>query len=365
MEAIIGVYTYFTKLHFLDLKKYFHHEYFRDDFDYMLIKTKKGIVKISQDGLVYVRATVNPEDIIELEHWFRKEILVHFLKFDQKDSYFTHLLMKKKTTIILLEPEDPKKIFHMLDRDYDYRYKHKNCIKDYGEGLSCFRNIKYKKKELDEFLEYELIFSDYQNLVKYLFFYNHHIIDKAALLRKRETIRFKEIPRIINDLIDRRRETASVYKKITQLDDFIIQREEKCTIKNILKEMKLDDFHEMVRLNNYLRDQFDLTLNYIASTIDLTEFIYKDNEQKELNILQVIFAIGTIAAIVSLGAMPGAKFFFEISDGTIAGEMISFDTSTLVYWTLISVVIGVILFWILNYVFLYTKKLRIIRLKRK
>jgi uncharacterized membrane protein YjfL (UPF0719 family) len=97
----------------------------------------------------------------------------------------------------------------------------------------------------------------------------------------------------------------------------------------------------------------------------LVQFLYKENEQKEFNILQVIFAIGTIATIVSLGAMPGAKIFMNIIDNQIVGEVVSFNFITLILWTFVSVLVGVIMFVLLNYLFLSAKKLKIVELIKK
>ena len=372
MEIIVGFYTFITKLHFIELKENLRKEgvkfaYFREAFDYLLIDSKKGKVKITQDGLVYIRSKGTLKDVDSLFVWLKENVFKYLEEVvDENHAFFMKLILKTKPSVILINPaEKTEKIYETFKRKLDYSLKTPKLHKTYGEGLIVFNKVKYSQQQLADLIEYQLIFSEYQNLVRYLLNYNRNIMDEMTELRHKESIRFRELPKTINHLIDKRRETNILLKKITQLDDFLSQRGDLCPIKNVLKQVHLNEFSEMVRLNNYLRDDFQLSKGYISSTVELTDFTLRENEQRELNILQVIFAIGTIAAIVSLGAMPGARLFFRIIGDTVVGEMVSFNLKDLMFWTIISVVIGLILFVIMNFIFQYTKRLRIVKLVKK
>lgn len=361
-EMVIGVYTYLTKLHFLELKERLAHTYIRDDFDRIIVTTPEGEVTIAQDGLIYLRTERPVEELERLERWLKENVLRDIAELEGKESSFTRILLASRPTVILLEPgPEIKELYRRLSRKYDYEIASPHLTKTYGEGLITYRDIALHGERLRHLIEYQLLLAEYQDLARELLHHNERIDKEIKRLRQREEIRYRELPEIINVLMDRRQEVNGILKKVEQLDDFLEQRGERCRIRDLLEALKLHDFTEMVRLNNYVRDQFDLTMRYIASTIELSEFVYKENEQKELNILQVIFAIGTIATIVSLGAMPGAQLFLTISGDAVSGEIVSFDGQTLLVWTVISVVIGLLLFLALNYLFLYAKKVRIIK----
>jgi len=363
MEIIIGGYIYITKLHFIHLKNKIKHKYFRQDFDYIIAKTDMGELSFYQDGLVLLKFDGEFSDIEKREKWLKKFILENIEISNSHHSDFLNTLFSKKLSIVIINPKgDIKELYKKANKKFDYEIKSKKIIKTYGEGLITYRDIKLSKSQLDNLIIYQTIFSEFHNTIRLLLTKNQEISDEVELLRKQEELKFKEIPQLIDKLIEKRRFLKIFQKKIMQFDDFILQREHSCPIIKILKDIKLNDFKELIRLSYYLKDELDTTITAIDSTIELTQFRYNENSQKEMNILQVIFAVGTIATIVGLGAMPGAKIFLTMSGSEITGKLISFNMQDLVIWTIISISAGIIVFGILNYVFLYTKKVRIVKL---
>jgi len=369
MELIIGTYVYLTKIHLLDLKHKLKQkfEYTRADFDYILIKKdSKTTIKIAQDGLIYIKTKEDLNKINELYSWLKKNVISKLSSNSEASSFFKNAVYEKKPTIIITNPQGPiKKIYKKLGRSHDYTFKGKYLTKDYGRGLAIYSKIKLNKSKLNELVENQIILADYQKLTKILLVHNKKIEQEVKKLRKQKKLTYKDLPLIIDELLEKKRLIISTLQKINQLDDFLNERLDECNILNVLEDLKLNDFKEMVGLNNYIKDQFNMTKEYISSTLDLIGFIYNENEQKEMNILQVIFAIGTIATIVGLGAMPGAKIILKMTDNGAVGEIISFSTKDLLFWTVMSVVIGIGLFMVLNYVFTYAKKLKIVNLIKK
>lgn len=371
MEVIIGEYVYMTKIHLIAFKSKLkdNYEYFRDNFDYIIIKKGDATIKIAQDGLIYIKKNIkNLSEINHLQTWLNDHIISRIPILDKEDPFYTNILQanKDKRTVIIVKPTlDVQHIYKTINRNHDYKFKTKNITKNSGDSLILFSNIKLDEKELENLLEQQIIFSSYQNLVKSFINYNKNVWIEVTKLRKQEKMNFKELNNIIYHLIDKKRKIDVILKKLNRLEDSFILRKNKCEIIDILESLKLNDFDEMVVLNKNIRSQFEMTRHYISSTIELITFIYRENEQKELNILQVIFAIGAIGTIVSLGAMPGAKLFLSMTDNQIVGELISFDTQTLIIWTLISVGIAIFLFLVLNYVFMSAKKLKIINWVKK
>lgn len=363
MEVIIGVHVYFTKLHFLDLKRKFEHEYIPDIYHSIFIKTEWGTIKITRDGLIYLRTKIMIEDINKVYSWIKSNVLSQISSFDEEDTFFMNFLLKEKPSIIVFDPiEQVPEVYEKLGRKCDYTVKTKKLTKSVGQGLVIYKNAKYSDSEMKDLLEYQLLMSEYQTLIQDLLLYNKGLSKEISALRKKQKLRYKELPNIINTLVDRKREISFMLKKVGQLGEFIKERLEKCKIVDILEDTKSNNLPEMIRLNGYLKDQFEINQDYIVHTIELAQFIYRENEQKELNILQILFATSAIAAIMSLGAMPGARLFMNIGGEEVVGEIVAFSIRELITWTFISIVIGVFLFIFLNFVFLYAKKTRLVHL---
>ncbi|MFT4309884.1 MAG: hypothetical protein ACMXYL_05355 [Candidatus Woesearchaeota archaeon] len=366
-RLIVGTYCFLTKIHLIDLKGKLEmkYSYVRNHFDHIIIDYNKNTkIKIAQDGLVYLDTTDFTKTPLEWYNILREGVLKKVVMEDDELS-FRQMILKKEPVIIVITDSFDKKIFESTGRKYDYTMKASYGTKHYGQGLVVFEKMKLTKLKTEELIETQLFFADYQEFARRLLEYNQAIWDEVSNVRMREQLRFKDIPNMINDLVEYKRVIGTAISHIQLIDHFLERRKTYCNIRKELDELKLYDYDELKVLNKYVKSQFYSTKEHIMSTVRLTEDLYKENEQKEFNILQVIFAVGTIAAIVSLGAMPGARLYMEITGNTVAGEMISFNTPDLIFWTIISISIGIFLFVLLNYFFLSAKKLRIVSLFKK
>lgn len=369
MEILIGEYCYLTKIHLLALKEKleFEYKYVRDDFDYIFItKDKDTTIKITQDGLISLRTKGEVEDVPDLIRWLEENILRKIKLLDGEDEFYENLLVDEKHSIILINPkENIQKIYGTLGRKYDYNIKTKLIEKNYGDGLVIYNNIKISKQELYSLIEYQILFGEYQNLMREILKYNRNMWHVISQIRKKETLKIKDLPTIIDELLDKKRKNTFILKRVMQIKDFISQRKEKCQIIGILKTIKMDDFGEMIRLNNYVTDQFSMTNEYILSTMNLIEYVYKENEQIQMNILQIIFAIGTIASLINLSQISNDTMILHTAQGNIVADLITYDFNDMIVLTIVSVVIGIVLYALINFFFMYKRKLNISTLLEK
>jgi hypothetical protein len=371
MQVYIGFHVFNTKLHLIELKQKlpYSFKYIRDDFDHIIVDFKGKEVTITQDGLLYLKTTIQKvSELKKLEKSLYNEFVKELNYLDDESFLFMNVLDQDASFVIITGKKDIDFIFDEYGKQKDYTINSKYFTKSYGGGLAVINNLKKRNLSnsvLKEYIETQILFSETQNLIKSLIEYNRVLWDEISVLRKKENLLFKDLPLIIDNLFEHKRKTSLIISRVETLSFFIDEREHKCKIFKLLDSIKLNDFREMRHLILYVKHQFSMTRSYTTSTIDLVQFLYKENEQKEFNILQVIFAIGTISTIVSLGAMPGAKIFMNIIDNQIVGEVVSFNFITLILWTLISVLVGVIMFIFLNYVFLSAKKLKIVELIKK
>jgi len=360
MKVIIGIYAFLTKLHLIELKQKLDvpFTYIRSDFDHIIIDIDDNSkAYVYQDGLCYIETNSYNEKKFWV-NWIKKNIFSKMLELND-DPFYQEILSKKDYSMIVINSK--KDVFKELNLEKDYAISSKNIVKSYGSGLAVFESTLTQKK-LSELVQIQLIFQDYQTLIREMLNYNKSNWNEVYQLRSKKKYFYKDLPLLINKLFEQKRLFGSLLSGIGKLDDFIVLRESKTSISSLLNVLKLNDFNEMKALNNYVHDQLVMTKEYIDSSINLINFLYKENEQKEFNILQVIFAIGTIASLIALGAMPGSKISLFQTNSGFEGNLISFDRSDLFFWSIVSIVSGIAIFMILNFLFLHAKKFRIVTL---
>ncbi len=339
MRIVVGMYLYLTKVALLDLKSKLEmpYTYVRDYYDSIVLNPDKtSTLKMTQDGLVYLSFQGQIEDIPKWYDWIKKEIVSKIELLDEEDIFYQTLLNEKPPTIIILpgkEKLDTVDAFRKANRKFDYEIKTPKVHKEYGDGLVIFRNTKISEQDINSLIEHQIILADYQNLARRLLKYNKGYWESISEIRRKEKYVYKDLPELTDSLMDKRHNIDSVIHRIKQLDDTLESRNSRCFIKNILAPLKMDDYTEMIGLNNYLIDQFEMTKDYVSSTVELIHMLYQENEQKEFNILQVIFAIGTIASLVGLAGISDDEFVITQSGNQIIGQMFTFDVQSLIFWT--------------------------------
>ncbi|MCF7861009.1 hypothetical protein K9M79_02095 [Candidatus Woesearchaeota archaeon] len=385
-KIIVGRLFFLTKIHLLKIKKHLREEgftvkYIRDDFDFIEIIHNKVKYIVTQDGLVYgIRnLTKIVDNVAELNHFIIEVIYKDILQMHVLDTLLIRKLVKKVPEVLIFDSSmnDQKAdgLFKSLGRNHDYTIsitKPFRIKKYYGNGLAVFKYVfksLQRNRKLKTLLESQIVLSDYQNIIPYLVSEYHDIWRQVTDVRNKSQLRMKELPQLIDQLLEAERQIKHTMSQLQQFDNFIAERQ-RIVIQNkdetILKNLKLFDFDEMINLNDYVNEQWIMARDYVHSTLTLIDTIYKENSQKEMTLLQVIFAVGTIATIVSLGAMPGARFFFTdpLTNKAVAGQLIAFSLPDLARWSMISIAIGIASFYIVNKFYMNSKKLKIVNLIR-
>jgi hypothetical protein len=381
-KVVVGRLFFLTKIHLLKIKKQLRNEgykvtYFRDDFDYIEIIHDKVKYVVTQDGLIYgIKNVINiVDDVAKLNHFIIEVIYKDILQMHILDTLLIRKLTNKDPEVLIFNPRaevgQVKKLFKSLGRNFDYTISTKkpfSIIKYYGSGLAVFNySFSQKNSKLKTLFESQIVLSDYQNIIPFLVSEYHDIWGQVSDVRNKSQLRMKELPSLIDKLLEAERQIRHTMSQLQQFDNFLSERQ-RIALQNkdetILKNLKMFDFEEMINLNDYVNEQWVMAKDYVHSTLTLIDTIYKENSQKEITLLQVIFAVGTIATIVSLGAMPGARFFFTdpLTDSTVAGRIVAFSLPDLAWWAFISIGIGIVSFYVVNKFYMNSKKLKIVNL---
>jgi len=123
-----------------------------------------------------------------------------------------------------------------------------------------------------------------------------------------------------------------------------------------------DELISLGAAHDYQADLWKMTEGYASSTQNLITLLYQENEQRELNTLQVIFIIGVISSLLTLGAMPTSSLILSDATGAevMRGEIMHFDLVALLKFGAVAFGLSTLLYLLLHYVFTRFKKFRVV-----
>jgi hypothetical protein len=99
-----------------------------------------------------------------------------------------------------------------------------------------------------------------------------------------------------------------------------------------LHSLKIYRFDKLRSATNYIDRLWTMLVDYLASTTEITGFVYQENLQQEIELQQFIFLLGALAAFMTLGAMPGSTLSLSGADGQLLaiGNIAAFSFMDLV-----------------------------------
>lgn len=225
--------------------------------------------------------------------------------------------------------------------------------------------VKESQKTLPSFslFEYVVFFEEYKQFFEIALRAHRSLWSAVSKIRDKNEIRYKDLPNIRDTLLDIQRDIIFIKSRLNQLDGYMRARE-KLASKQVLMELKKVKEYNFETLRNakeYFKELFDMTEKHANTTLDLVSSLYRENEQKELTTLQIIFIVGVVASIISLGAMPGSNIIITDTSGNMvySAQLSSFDFKQLVYFGSITLLGGAIVFYLLHFIFKSAKRFKL------
>jgi len=230
-----------------------------------------------------------------------------------------------------------------------------------GMERNYFENVKNFK-----IIEFEIMLNDYESFMQKALDTHRTLWDEVNDIRSKERVFFKDLPKLRDTLMDVKKDISFIASRIKQMKTFISFRKSYSSKETMsqLKKRKILDFNALMDMGDYIQELIAMTENYVDTTLEMVQMIYQENEQKELNTLQIIFAIGVVASFLALGAMPGANLVLNNAEGELflQGQIASFEFLSLVKFGLISLVFAFLVFWVLHFLFKGAKSFKLVNL---
>lgn len=261
-----------------------------------------------------------------------------------------------------LTPEQISSIFDKLQDKIVSEYKRGSSAVYFGEYATV---IVGESAGNIEVVRHFIFLRDFKDQLERLLHAHRQIWDEITAIREKETVHFSDLPNFRDSLLNLSKDISFFKSRLAQMDLYIKKRMN--VMEDVLGETSLkqyieDELSSLFDAHEYFTDLWEMTDNYANSTFELITFLYQENEQKEINVLQVIFIIGVLASLLTLGAMPGANLTFRNAAGQIIGQgqLESFSLVSFLQFGSIAFITSVVVYYILHFSFTRLKKLRVV-----
>lgn len=279
-----------------------------NEFDEVYAECGKVFVSVTEDGIILLTTSeINVKKAKKTLESFYTEFLAPALMFlFSRGAPLPKVLDQVKSTYPLLcvsEGGKEKEILQFYDENIDLLITrlHGNhlqvCI---GETISLFQTEKPRKfnaVHTRELLHYVVFFREFEKQLKKYLFLHRTMWEEITAIRDAENILHKDFPRIREQILQHMKTLSFVKARLAQMKDIMNEREHTIDphIKEELKSLGLLKFDHLIANQKYINHLWQMTIEYVKSSLSLLESLYQENTQKELNAIKFI----TFGALVT------------------------------------------------------------------
>jgi hypothetical protein len=279
-----------------------------NEFDEVLAQCGKVLVSVTEDGIILLTTDeINIPKAKKLLESFYTEFLAPALSFlFSRGAPLPKVLDQAKSTYPLLCVTEGGKERDILKLYEDHKDMlitrlHGNhlqvCL---GEVMSVFqveKPRKFTKEHTREFLHYIIFFREFEKQLKKYLFLHRTMWEEITAIRDAENMLYKDFPRIREQILQHMKTLSFVKARLAQMKDIMNEREHTIDphIKEELKSLGLLKFDHLVANQKYISHLWQMTIEYVRSSLSLLESLYQENTQKELNAIKFI----TFGALVT------------------------------------------------------------------
>lgn len=279
-----------------------------NEFDEVVAVCKEVTLSVTEDGIILL--TTDEKDIKKAKkilESFYTEFLAPALSFlfsrgaplpkvlDQASSSYPLLCVtegaKESDVLRLYEKNDDTLITRL----------HGGHLEVFlGDVISIFQIEKPRKFSVPhtrELLHYVIFFREFEKQLKKYLFLHRTMWEEITAIRDAEQMLYKDFPRIREQILQHMKTLSFVKARLAQMKDIMQEREHTIDthIKEELKSLGLLKFDHLIANQKYITHLWQMTIEYVKSSLSLLESLYQENTQKELNAIKFI----TFGALVT------------------------------------------------------------------
>lgn len=241
-----------------------------------------------------------------------------------------------------------KKIFE-AQKDENYQTLKNGTKKIYlGKEIIILEGFAKEEEELE--IVKSLIFAeDCHNQFQKILNLHRFIWEEIDKIKARQKLPFKKLSGVRDTLLELNNEviffSSRLKQIISDLDEKTNELQSLANHNEISAYLK-QRYASLKRTSIYTQELWQMTQDNAAATLNLITLLYQESTQRELNVLQVIFIIGTIASLLALGSVYG--FNFQVFDASgqrlFYGDTVSFTFFDLARFGLSALGLGILVY---------------------
>lgn len=162
-----------------------------------------------------------------------------------------------------------------------------------GEVVSIFDLQKpraFTEAHTRELIHYVVFFREFERQLSGYLSLHRKMWDEITAIREAEEMPYKDFPKIRAEILQKLKTLSFVKARIAQMKDIIEERRATIDeeIEQELHSLGLLKFDHLVANQKYISHLWQMTIEYVKSSLSLLESLYQENTQRELNAIKFI-----------------------------------------------------------------------------
>ncbi len=244
---------------------------------------------------------------------------------------------------------DVYEFFHSLHQEIHAVSNYKESTVYYADDiilLNC--NPDNNHRNCDHIISHLILFNDVKKHSHRLLQTHRQIWDEADRIISESKIKVKDLPRYTEIFTELSNMTDNISARIDLMKLNFAYRESKSREDDVLFDKLWPNFGNLEQNLDYIKNLYNMTRQHLQNNIERVSSIYQENQENALNKLQLLFLFSVVADFSMLGT-------YIIQDPNqqqdAINNFVGFDLKTLFLFGSISIGIGIVIYYLWNFVF--------------
>jgi hypothetical protein len=292
-----------------------HFERVVDEIEYLVLDLQNGLrVKITEDGLVTLKANLQTEDFVLLKTEIEKVKSFYENNLSKAIGYIFSRgapVPKELAKIENIYPyildvqtnniADVLEIYNKLKDEISSNAKAEKVTIYKGKKLMVIQNIN-DLKVFDLFAETEIFFREFKTQMSRYLHIHREIWEKINVIKNRDSIKGHEILQIREELQEEQKTINLIEARINQMPTYLKTRAKLTDISSLHKDLHplfQYKFETLLDTHDYIKSLWAMTKNYLNSANDMLGVLQTESTKSSISSLTLITTIGVVAGIVN------------------------------------------------------------------
>lgn len=192
-----------------------------------------------------------------------------------------------------VKPREMLTLFDLVNDELITTLEGKNVVASVGDVLSIFdmqRPRSFTEVHTEQLLHYIVFFREFEKQLNQYLQLHRQMWDEITAIREAEEMPYKDFPKIRAEILQKLKTLSFVKARLAQMRDIIEERSRVIEPGMVeeLHSLGLLKFDHLMANQKYVSHLWQMTIEYVKSSLSLLESLYQENTQRELNAIKFI-----------------------------------------------------------------------------